>query len=99
MAAKINENSEVTIPVRNLVALLGGTAVAVMGYFNITERLTFLEHDEQINKIAIDLNSEFRIKWPRGEIGSLPDDAEQNMRLNYIENKIQELEKIIKDGE
>ena len=79
--------------------MLGGTAIAVMGYFNITERLTFLEHDEQINKIAIDLNSEFRIKWPRGEIGSLPDDAEQNMRLNYIENKIQELEKIIKDGE
>ena len=99
MAAKINENSEVTIPVRNHIALLGGTAIAVMGYFNITERLTFLEHDEQINKIAIDLNSEFRIKWPRGEIGSLPDDAAQNMRLNYIENKIQELEKIIKDGE
>ena len=89
---RLNESSEITIPVRNLLALVVATGVAVMGYFNITERLNFLEHNSELISIQVDANSEFRTLWPRGELGSLPDDAEQNLRLTYLENMIDEIE-------
>ena len=91
MPARLNEDSEVTIPVRNLVALVVATAVAVMGYFQITERLNFLERNNEMLTISVDQNSEFRVLWPRGELGALPDDAEQNIRLNYLESMLQEV--------
>ena len=43
----------------------------------------------------IELNSEFRIKWPRGEMGSLPDDAEQNLRLDHVEKRIEHLDELV----
>jgi len=81
----MNEDSEVTIPIRNLIALIVATGVAVMGYFQITERLNFLERNNEMLTISVEQNSEFRVLWPRGELGALPDDAEQNIRLNYLE--------------
>ena len=92
---RLNESSEITIPVRNLIALVFATGVAVMGYFNITERLNFLEHNSDLLTISVEQNSEFRTLWPRGELGSLPDDAEQNLRLMYLEEMINELEEQI----
>lgn len=89
--ARLNESSEITIPVRNLIALVLATGVAVMGYFNITERLNFLEHNSDLLTISVEQNSEFRTLWPRGELGSLPDDAEQNLRLTYLEELVREL--------
>ena len=91
MPARLNEDSEITIPVRNLVALIVATAVAVMGYFQITERLNFLERNNEMLTISVEQNSEFRVLWPRGELGALPDDAEQNIRLNYLESMLQEV--------
>jgi hypothetical protein len=43
------------------------------------------------------LNSEFRVKWPRGELGALPDDAEQNMRLDMVEKMVEKMEQNMKD--
>jgi hypothetical protein len=91
MAARVNQDSEITVPVRNLIALVAATGVAVMGYFQITERLNFLERNNEMLTISVDQNSEFRVLWPRGELGSLPADAEQNIRLNYLENMLQEV--------
>jgi len=87
----MNEDSEVTIPIRNLIALIVATGVAVMGYFQITERLNFLERNNEMLTISVEQNSEFRVLWPRGELGALPDDAEQNIRLNYLEGMLQEV--------
>jgi len=89
--ARLNDNSEVTIPVRNLIALIAATAVAVMGYFRVGERLSVLERDAELSDVQIEANSEFRVLWPRGELGSLPDDAEQNMRLDFIDAELSEL--------
>ena len=91
MPARLNQDSEITIPVRNLIALVVATAVAVMGYFQITERLNFLERNNEMLTISVEQNSEFRGLWPRGELGALPDDAEQNIRLNYLETMLQEV--------
>jgi hypothetical protein len=91
MPARLNDNSEVTIPVRNLIALIAATAVAVMGYFRIGERLSVLERNAELSGVQIEANSEFRVLWPRGELGSLPADAEQNMRLDFIDNELNEI--------
>lgn len=81
--AEISENTAVTIPLRNLIGMIGFTAVATMAYFSIQERLNTLEHSLDKSQMDIEQNSEFRIKWPRGEMGALPDDARQDMLIDY----------------
>ena len=81
--ARLNDASEITIPLRNLLALIAGTAIAVMGYFRVGERLSVLERNAELSGVQIEANSEFRILWPRGELGSLPADAQQFMMLEF----------------
>ena len=88
---KVSDSSVISIPLRNLVAIIFGVSVAVSGYFALTQRLDMIEKDTDIMKVFVDQNSEFRVKWPRGELGALPDDAEQNMRLNHIEKQLEKL--------
>ena len=92
----VSDTSMITIPVRNLIALFIFVGLAITGYFNVTGRITFLEHNLAIQDVHIKANNEFRVKWPRGELGSLPDDAEQNMRLNHLENELKEIQENIK---
>ena len=96
----VNDNSQITIPIRNLIGIVIAVGIAVTGYFHIVERINFLEHKAEMAGLDIKLNSEFRGKWPRGELGSLPDDAEQNMRLTHAEKRIdtlvQEMNKLIR---
>ena len=88
---KVSDSSVISIPLRNLVAIIIGVSVAVSGYFALTQRLDMIEKDTDIMKVFVDQNSEFRVKWPRGELGALPDDAEQNMRLNHLEKQVEKL--------
>ena len=96
-STRLNESSEITIPVRNLLALIVATGVAVTGYFRVTERLSFMERSVELMNVQVEANSEFRILWPRGELGSLPDDAEQNIRLTYLENLVDEIKRELDD--
>lgn len=89
---KLSENSDITIPLRNLIAILIATTVLVTGYFKVMERITHLERSTLLFESELKMNSEFRVKWPRGELGSLPDDAEQNIRLTYLEKKLEQVE-------
>ena len=99
-STKLNDNSEITIPIRNLIALIIATAIGVMSYSNITKRLSFLEHSLVLQSVEVEQNSEFRTLWPRGELGALPDDAEQNIRLTFLEKQLEGvLEKIGEDAE
>ena len=88
---KVSDSSVISIPLRNLVAIIIGVSVAVSGYFALTQRLDMIEKDTDIMRVFVDQNSEFRVKWPRGELGALPDDAEQNMRLNHLEKQVEKL--------
>ena len=88
---KVSDNSIISIPLRNLVAIIIAVSIAVGGYFALTQRLDMIEKDTEIMRVFIDQNSEFRVKWPRGELGSLPDDAEQNMRLDHMEKQMEQL--------
>ena len=70
------------------------TAVATMAYFSIESRLTALEHNVDMTDVEIKSNSEFRILWPRGQLGSLPADARQDMLLESLDRDISELREL-----
>ena len=86
---ELNENTGITIPIRNLVAMIVFTCISTMAYFSVQERLNILEHALDKTQMDIGQNSEFRVKWPRGELGSLPADARQDMLLEYISDQQQ----------
>ena len=90
----INESTDVTIPIRNLIAMVVATSIATMAYFGIQERLNTIEHSLDKSQMEIERNTEFRILWPRGELGSLPDDARQDMLIEGVELDVQDLRKM-----
>ena len=104
----ISDNTAVSMPVRNMLAIIGAVAVGVWAYFGVLERITMLETKSQlaekdlnghIDRIEQELtaNSEFRIKWPRGEMGTLPADSEQYMLIEDLYGSVEKLEKHIEN--
>lgn len=88
---EISDDMHLAIPLRNIIAMIAFTAVATMSYFGIMERINVLEHEMQMKNMEIVQNSEFRIKWPRGELGSLPADARQDMLIEGLQRNVDEL--------
>ena len=84
----ISDNTQVAMPIRNIVSIVAGVAVATWAYSGVIERLNRLETTSTITATEIDSNSEFRIKWPRGEMGSLPADSKQDMMLESIQREL-----------
>lgn len=93
----INESTDVTIPIRNLIAMVAATSIATMAYFGIQERLNTLEHSLDKSQMEIERNTEFRILWPRGEMGALPDDARQDMLIESVQMDVDNLRTIQKE--
>lgn len=90
---KVNDNTQISLPIRNLVAIIGAVAVGVWAYFGVVETLNVHSTKLKLMESDLEKNTEFRIKWPRGEMGSLPADAEQFL---LIEDSIVEIEKLVK---
>ena len=89
---KLNNDTSLGINLKWLIQIIVVAAMAVWGYFGLTSKISQLEIDVLRMKDSVELNSEFRVKWPLGQLGALPDDAEQNMRLKFIEDDISSLE-------
>ena len=100
----ISDNTAISMPVRNMLAIIGAVAVGVWAYFGVLERITMLETksalaekdlNQAVEMLTTDLekNTEFRIKWPRGEMGSLPADSEQFMLIEHIAGQVENLQK------
>ena len=77
------------MPMRNLLSILGAVAIGVWAYFGIIERLNNLETRSTLAEADLEKNTEFRIKWPRGEMGSLPADNEQFMLIEHIAGQVE----------
>ena len=99
----ISDNTAISMPVRNMLAIIGAVAVGVWAYFGVLERITMLETKAQLSekdvnahveRIENDLkkNTEFRIKWPRGEMGALPADGEQFMLIEDLYKSVEKIE-------
>lgn len=94
---ELDENSSITIPIRNLIAMGAAVVVAVVGYFDVANRIDVLERENILLRQEVGMNSEFRIKWPRGELGSLPDDLMQNAHLSSLDRQMHNLEEDAKE--
>jgi len=92
---KLDDDTNFGINIKWLIQIVVGVGGAVTLYFSIMSSLNALEMETMRHNQEIELNSEFRIKWPRGEMGSLPDDAEQNLRLNHLEKRVNHLEILV----
>ena len=88
--ANINDNTTITIPLRNLLALVAGTAIAVTGYFHIVERLTMLEHDQKMLIRDVEGNSQWIVDWEKE--GLLPADIIQNNQIEFLNNRVTKIE-------
>jgi hypothetical protein len=95
---QINDNTRFAMPVRNLISLVVAVALGVWAYFGVIERLNRIE--TQLVLIDSDLvkNTEFRIKWPRGDLGSLPADSEQFMLIEHLAGELEKLQENIETG-
>ena len=110
----ISDSTAVSMPMKNLLAIIAAVCVGVWAYFGVLERLTSLETKAQLaekdltqmdeqhknalatveERLTADLekNTEFRIKWPRGEMGSLPADSEQFMLIEHIAGQLESVQ-------
>tara|TARA_R100001480_G_scaffold224_1_gene653 strand:+ start:408 stop:803 length:396 start_codon:yes stop_codon:yes gene_type:complete len=88
---KVSENTNIQLPLRNLISIVIAVAVGVWAYFGVVETLNVHSTKLKLMESDLEKNTEFRIKWPRGEMGSLPADSEQYL---LIEDSIVEIEKL-----
>ena len=104
----ISDQTAISMPMRNLISIVAAVAVGVWAYFGVLERITMLETKstlaekdliQAVETISADLekNTEFRIKWPRGEMGSLPADSEQFMLIEHIAGQVEGIQKSMED--
>ena len=92
MVTSVSENTELTVPLKNLIAMLIAVAAGTGGYFTAMERIGSLENTVQMMHVDVKQNTHFRILWPRGELGSLPADSRQDLLLDSIDSQISRLE-------
>jgi len=89
---KISDQTSVAMPMRNLISIVIAVAVGVWAYFGVIERINKLETSKQLMSSDLEKNTEFRIKWPRGEMGSLPADSEQFMLIEDLYKSVEKLQ-------
>jgi hypothetical protein len=95
----IDEGAKVTLDIKVLVGIIMGIISIAGIWFTLTARIAKLELDLLRTEDQVQLNTEFRIKWPRGEMGSLPDDIKQDLKLEYLLQDVKLLEKLVKELE
>jgi len=88
----VSDRTAISMPMRNLLAILSATAVGVWAFFGIQERLNTLETRVTLSESDLTKNTEFRIKWPRGELGSLPADAQQDLLIEFLSSQIESMQ-------
>ncbi len=89
----ISESAAVQMPMKTVASLIVIVALGTMGYFQMVERLNVADTRIQIMEKDLEENTEFRIKWPRGQLGSLPADSEQFMMLEDIYKNLDRINK------
>ncbi len=80
------------MPIRNMIAIIGAVAMGVWAYFGVTEKLN--QHSTQLKLMQGDLeaNTEFRIKYPRGELGQSSQDIEQFMLIEDLYKSVDRMQ-------
>ena len=93
----ISEEAAVQMPMKTVASLIIIVALGTMGYFQIVERLNIADTKLELMNADVEQNTEFRIKWPRGQMGSLPADSEQYMMLEDLYKTTDRINKHVED--
>lgn len=93
---EINESSKLSLDIKAVVGAIAGIVSIAGVWFTLTAEIAQLQLDVVRMQDAVELNEEFRIKWPRGEMGALPDDAKQDLRIMYLQDDVENLKYIVK---
>ena len=112
---RVSSDTAISMPMRNLLAILAAVGIGVWSYFGVVERLNNLETkstlaekdlSSEVQRIDKDIeglingdiaqNNEFRIKWPRGDLGSPPADSEQFMLIEFLSGQVESLQTQLK---
>ena len=94
----LSDKTSVGMPIRNLIGLIGAVCVGAWAFFGIQERLNIVETNQILMQADVTKNSIFSEKWPRGELGSLPADAEQFMLIEHLSGEFEKLLNNIEGG-
>jgi len=97
-ATKIREDSGIDLSIKNLVSIIVAVAISVWAYFGIVERINTLETDNHLIKKDLESAVEFSIKWPRGELGSLPADSEQFLLIEDLLKDVEDIKEELKES-
>ena len=105
---KISDQTSISMPMRNLLSIVAAVAVGVWAYFGVIERLNKLEtqsvllekdmgsEDERLHN-EVTKNTDFRIKYPRGELGQSSQDIEQFMLIEDLYKSVERMQKHLDD--
>ena len=94
----ISEEAAVQMPMKTVASLIAMVAIGTWAYFGIIETQNRVNTQLEIMQKDLEMNTEFRIKWPRGQMGSLPADQEQFMMIEDLYKTVDRLNKAIEDG-
>ena len=90
----LSEKSKVQLDVKTIVGMVFGIVSLAGIWFTLTAEISQLQLDVIRMQDDVELNHEFRVKWPRGEMGALPDDAKQDLKIEYLQKEVEELRKV-----
>ena len=95
---KISEEASVQMPMKTVASLITLVAIGTWAYFGLIETQNKLLTKVELMSSDLEMNTEFRIKWPRGQLGSLPADSEQFIMIEDLYKAVDKLQKAIEDG-
>ncbi len=89
----VSDNTAISMPIRNMIAIIGAVCIGVWAYFGITEQLN--QHSTKLTLMEKEMeeNTEFRIKYPRGELGQSQNDLEQFMLIEELYSQMERMQK------
>ena len=96
---ELSEKSKIALDIKAVVGAVVGIVTIAGVWFTLTAEIAQLQLDVVRMQDAVELNEEFRIKWPRGEMGALPDDAKQDLKIEYLKKDVQYLKEVVKELE
>ena len=94
---ELSDKSQVKLDIKTLIGIIA-SIISIAGiWFDLTAKISTI--DSQLVRLEYNqtLNDEFRIKWPRGEMGALTDDAKQDLRIEYLQKDVEKLISIIEE--
>jgi len=94
----IDDNTSISMPIRNMIAIIGAICLGVWAYFGVTEKLNQHSTTLQLIDKEIKSNSEFRIRYPRGDLGQSQNDLEQFMLIEELYKSVEKMEKVLESN-